>query len=124
MEDQGKRLLIAVALCAVIMLAATMLFGPKKKSSPPPKKEIVEETTSGKETEKEKEKGPATPATAGAATEKPVVVDCTLEDNPPMWETDEWVATFSRCGGALKSFRLLGSQYWEKDPEGKHVPLD
>jgi YidC/Oxa1 family membrane protein insertase len=51
------------------------------------------------------------------------VAPCKTEENAPRWETDNYVATFSRCGGTIASWELKGSQY-RKKVEGKDVPID
>jgi YidC/Oxa1 family membrane protein insertase len=142
MQDQGKRVLLAVALCAAILVVSTWLWGPKKKSAPPQQPAVptapgaqpgAPGTTPGAPGASAT---PGAPGSAPAAAGQPGVAGqpagAGAQDAPvapagvtmcdpaaeaaspiPPWTTEEYVATFSRCGGALASFKLLGKQYRE-----------
>jgi YidC/Oxa1 family membrane protein insertase len=110
MEDQGKRLLLAVAIIAVLFIAWNFLFPPQQpaRQAPPtataPTPEAIEPVPA------------AAPSGAAAApTEATEPVDCEVEtEGAPTWETEDYVVTFSRCGGTISAFVLKGSQYREK----------
>ncbi len=139
MEDQGKRLLLAVAIAFGIMMLWTMLF-PADKPKPPEKKpEAAAAATQPGAAPAATQPGvapaatqpgaapaatqpgaepvpgqPQPPAVAGAAPPPPVVK---CGPGQELVVTSEDVkATFSSCGGALKSWQLLGNQL--------HVPGD
>src|SRR5882672_11115960 len=105
MEDQGKRLLITVALVAVLYFVWMKFFTP---TPPPPAPRAPAVATAP---------APAAgtanaPATAGGEAAAAVdACDPAKEEQQPRFETAEYVATFSRCGGALSSFTLKGEQY-------------
>jgi YidC/Oxa1 family membrane protein insertase len=131
MQDQGKRVLLAVALCAAILVVSTWLWGPKKTQTPPPAQPAVP-TAPGAAPGQVPVPGaapgqpgavavPGAAAPGAAAPVAPVAGAVTMCDLAaekaapiPPWTTDEYSATFSRCGGALASFQLLGKQYREE----------
>jgi len=115
MEDQGKRLLITVGLVAVMYLAWTTFFMPKPAPPPPaPVTQMAPATGAPGATAPAAAPGtPGAPAAGAPAAsgESPATCDPAHETNPPRWETGEYIATFSRCGGALSSFVLKGNQF-------------
>lgn len=105
MEDQGKRLMIAVAIAFGIMMVWTTLFPP----DPPPKKpEVVEAdalaTGIASETGEDKPSSdsaePATPSTGATATERGAEEFFDFENAGVR-------AKFSSYGGSLVSWELL-----------------
>jgi YidC/Oxa1 family membrane protein insertase len=103
MEDQGKRLMLAVGIVAAMYLAWMVLF-PAKPPPPAPARQTSAADTRPVEPAKDKAE-PAAPSGDTAACEPEAASDA------PRWETPDWVATFSRCGGALASFKLKGAQF-------------
>jgi YidC/Oxa1 family membrane protein insertase len=118
MEDQGKRLLLAVGIVAAMYLAWMLLFPPKPQAPAAPSKPAVTETKVAGEKPGNQDKPAEAAAAAGTPEGGPA---CTPESpsEAPKWETPEWVATFSRCGGALASLSLKGKQF---QTDGK--PMD
>ncbi len=112
MEDQGKRLLLAVGIVAAMYLAWMLLFPPKAPPPAPPSKPAVAETKAG-----------PSPTTASAPAPGTPEAGPTCKPESPteaaQWDTPEWTATFSRCGGALASLTLKGAQF---EVDGK--PMD
>src|SRR5215470_8335167 len=110
MEDQGKRLLITVGLVAVLYLVWTTFFMPKPQ--PPAQAPAAPPAATAPAPAAA---APAPPGAAAPTGETPpaaaALCDPKEEENPPRWETPDFHATFSRCGGALSSFVLEGSQY-------------
>src|SRR5499425_2337068 len=115
MEDQGKRLLITVGLVAVLYLVWTTFFMPKPEpqaQAPAPQPPAATAPGPNAAAPAAPNAALAAPAAAGETpAAPPALCDPSKEQNPPRWETPDFVATFSRCGGALESFVLLGSQY-------------
>ncbi|HEU5059278.1 MAG TPA: membrane protein insertase YidC [Kofleriaceae bacterium] len=123
MEDQGKRLLLAVAIAFGIMMAWTLLFPPDKPEKPPEKKPEAAATAPGEAAPATAPQQPAapagaeqpgTPAEASApAAAAPVARG---EEKLFTFRFDEVEVVFSSYDGALKHWRLLGDQF--------HVPGD
>ncbi len=139
MEDQGKRLLLAVAAAFGIMLVWTMLFPPDKKE--PPKKD---ETADKKQKDSKDGKSPAPDGkkvdgtkpdgdkTAqpkpdgkqpdgkqpdgkqpdGKQPAKPTVAVCKAE--PVVRKFEKIHAEFSPCGGSISSWRLQGKRFEDR----------
>jgi YidC/Oxa1 family membrane protein insertase len=126
MEDQGKRLLLAVGIIAVLFVAWTYLFPPARQPTPPPPQPTAAAPAPAP--------APASPspatavappaATDAATAPAPATVACEPEtEGAPTWDTPVATLTFSRCGGTLSSYRLKGKQYTEHIG-GKDVPMD
>jgi YidC/Oxa1 family membrane protein insertase len=113
MEDQGKRLLLTVGIVAVMYLAWMQFFAPRPQPGPPaPARAARVEPQAAPPATGATGAPPTTPASAPASAPAVVAVcDPAAEEAPARWETDDYVATFSRCGGALSSFVLKGAQY-------------
>lgn len=126
MEDQGKRLLLAVALAFVIMLVWQSLFSPDKTEKAPEQTDSTsEQSTDGQKkaddtdlatpdkprTVELAEPDGATPTEAAAPVEEPN--RCVEEDqaDPLVFDMHTFRAEFSRCGGTLKSWQLAGEKY-------------
>src|SRR5262249_40114594 len=121
MEDQGKRLLLTVGIVALMYLAWTTFFAP----TPPAQQAQAPQPQVVQQPQAPSAPGPAAGATAAsepsAAPAAPVAAcDPTKEEEPARWDTPDYVATFSRCGGALSSFQIKGSQY---RVEGNQIDL-
>src|SRR5688500_4104905 len=102
MENQGKRLLLAVGLALLVILGWNLIFPPDKPDpNPAPGSAsataIVPPTVPG-----------TTPTSATPTPEKPAV---TLAPRPPEEKIElafpgQFTATFSSYGGALKTWKL------------------
>src|SRR5947207_920685 len=111
MEDQGKRLLLTVGLVAVLYFVWMKFFAPAPPPpAPPPPPAATAPSTPGTPGPTDAS-APAMPPAAGADAAAATVCDPSKETGAPVWETADYVATFSRCGGALQSFVLKGEQY-------------
>ncbi len=139
MEDQGKRLLLAVAIAFGIMMAWTFLFPPDKPEKPPEKKPEAAETQAAGQpgtapaTTQPGQPAPATqpgqPAPGAAGT--PPAAAGTVSPAAPVVRGAEQLftftypdveATFSSYDGALKHWKLLGDQFHV--PGNESVPED
>lgn len=122
MEDQGKRLLLAVAIAFGIMMVWTLVFPPEKQPEKPAAKPPAAAENKAPEPGAQPPATPApvppgAPAAATAAPGAPAAA--TAARGPEQLYTFEFAdvrATFSSWGGALKSWQLLGGQM--------HVPGD
>ena len=110
MEDQGKRLLIAVAVAFAIMMLWNFLFPAEKPPAPEKKADAPAETTpaSGQAGSTAPAAGGTTPAPAKAPTAQRGA------EQTFVFEFDQLRAEFSSWGGVLKSWQLHGAQF--------HVP--
>jgi YidC/Oxa1 family membrane protein insertase len=152
MEDQGKRLLLAVGIIALLYIAWTLLFTPKAPAPPPGSPQQVQapaapaastpgsgaatgvatgaptgapssapSTAAAAAAAAAPAEGTGSPADGAASPAGPAAAatppSCTPEKpgEAATWNTNEWTATFSRCGGALASFQLKGKQYQISD---------
>jgi YidC/Oxa1 family membrane protein insertase len=120
MEDQGKRLLLAVGIIAVLFVAWNYLFPPARQTAPQQAPQQAPAVTRQEPPEPQPSAGtaaaPSHPAAPTAA--------CTPEtEGAPVWDTPEATVTFTRCGGAIASYRLKGKQYTETIG-GQDVPMD
>lgn len=104
MENQGKRLLLAVGLALGVMLLWNMVFPPDKKEPEPP---AVPPVTAGSGSA-----GSAapTPDVVAAATEPA----CTDGELTTLSIPGEYTAKFSTCGGTLVSWKLANKKF-ERD---------
>src|SRR5262245_25199817 len=116
MDEQGKRLLLALAIVAGMWLVYMTFFGPK----PRPKKEAetAAETDAGPKTaaptptpatagQPGQPTQPGQPAQPGVKPAEPPAPKCdpATADKKEI-DQDRWVARFSACNGALASFVL------------------
>ena len=104
MEDQGKRLLLAVAVAFAIMMVWQMLFPPPK---PEPKKEAEVAETAEQATDPGESAGETAPT---GEPSDPVPPPVRGEEKFFDFETDKIHARFSSYGGTLKSWELQGSR--------------
>ncbi|HUS65009.1 MAG TPA: membrane protein insertase YidC [Kofleriaceae bacterium] len=119
MEDQGKRLLIAVAVAFAIMMAWQLLFpGEKPEKKPEEQRPVATEPAAagagGAAAGAGTAAGTGEPATAGEAA-----APASAPRGPEQtftFDFDAVSATFTSYGGALSSWKLLGDQF--------HVPGD
>src|SRR5262252_8854129 len=100
MQDQGKRLLLAVGLALVVLLVWQVLFPAKKPEEPPP----------------------GVGSSALVAPKPPVKKPSTVttQRGPEATITlafPKFSATFSSYGGVLKSWKLADTRY-ERDSTG------
>ena len=122
MEDQGKRLLLAVAIAFGIMMVWTLVFPPDKGEKPPEKKPETAaqaEKPGGPPAATQSGTQPGAPAAAQPGPVEPAAVagaatlPAPVERGPEklfIFEFEDVRATFSSWGGALKSWQLLGDQ--------------
>jgi YidC/Oxa1 family membrane protein insertase len=130
MEDQGKRLLLAVGVIAVLFIVWNTLFPPKRPQPPPPQPPAATApttapapapapgaTAAAPAPAAAPGTAPATPGAAPAAAPAPAApppVACEVEkEGAPRWETSEYTAVFTRCGGGIAGVILKGAQYRE-----------
>ena len=116
MENQGKRLLLAVGLALAVLLGWNLLFPPEKKEEPPKpvpgSAAIVPPTTPGATPE-----APASPVTP-AEPEKPRAEEQTV----PLVAPGRFTATFSSHGGSLKSWQLDDPRFKSDKTKGELLP--
>lgn len=128
MQDQGKRLLIAVALALGVMLVYNLVFhneepppAPSSSTQAPPKPATpqVGVTTGG---------APAAPGSAGQAAGPAGVMAPPAEEAPRPPEQvielpfDNVVATFSSHCGGLTSWQLTDKRYKHDATQGQMLP--
>jgi YidC/Oxa1 family membrane protein insertase len=129
MEDQGKRLLLAVGIIGVLFVVWTFLFSPTPAERPPQQAAPAQTTPAAPAAGAAgtpAAPGGTTPAAAAPAQAQAEAPEAACEpetDGAPRWDTPEYTATFSRCGAALSSFVLKGKQYTETR-DGKEVQMD
>lgn len=113
MENQGKRLILAIALALGILLLWQYLFPPEK---PKPKPEVSTDETA--QVERQVESPVGVPA---GATAPPVATDQPAEE-VIRFEFDRFDAEFSNVGARLVSWKLTDPK-WEGDwTKGEMVP--
>lgn len=138
MEDQAKRLLLAVALAFGIMLLWNVLF-PPDKPKPPDTKDQATEQTAGQTGDKGADKtappvrsvelaepgagtAPADAAVGPVAEPNPCKDDDAAD--PIVFDLPLYRAEFSRCGGTLRSWQLRGGRYLVEAQGGERRPMD
>jgi YidC/Oxa1 family membrane protein insertase len=115
MEDQGKRLLLAVVIALGIMMAWSQLFPPDE-----PPRQVDEIVDTGERTPPEPAP-PGAPVPTGAVTGQapgaPVLAEAPATERGPeqLYEFvfDELRAVFTSHGGTLRSWELAGDKYRE-----------
>jgi YidC/Oxa1 family membrane protein insertase len=112
MEDQGKRLLVAVAIAFGIMLLWNVLF----PTEPPPEKAGDGKTEQSQPTQAGSPPS-ATPGAPSAGGSPAVGAPSASAQRGPeqtiVFESPAVRAEFSSWGGVLKSWKLLGDQFHE-----------
>jgi YidC/Oxa1 family membrane protein insertase len=129
MEDQGKRLLLAVGISMVLVLGWQFLQ-PKQQPKPPTPAAATTTPVAG-------DAGVAAPGAASAASPATAATDPSKPAEPAapacdaktaqteILSTPRVRAVFSECGGALASWRMVDTKYTQRSPDGKtNVPLD
>lgn len=113
MENQGKRLLLAVGIAFAIMMVWTLLFPPEQPpEKPADKPDATQSAADGDDTSR-----PAGDRPAGDAAEPTAEADKPRgEEKLTVLSFDEVRAGFSSWGGSLASWELMGEQF--------HVPTD
>jgi YidC/Oxa1 family membrane protein insertase len=109
MEDQGKRLAIAVAIAFAIMLLWNVLF-PTEKPPEPPRDDRAD---TSQPTPAPAGSPTPTPAAGGAPAGAPRGAAARGPEQTITFEFPEVRAEFSSWGGVLKSWQLLGEQFHE-----------
>src|SRR5262245_9346991 len=107
MQEQGRRLLLAVALALGVMLVWQWLFPQKKPDEPPKPPVATGSATTGPSAAK------AT-SQVGVSTEKAQPPSAPVKRGPEQLITlsfPRFVATFSSYGGYLKSWKLTDERY-------------
>ena len=112
MEDQGKRLLLAVAIAFALLWGWNVLF----PTEPPKEEDKAEEKTA--------EPAPEKPGPAEVPPTEPTVPEAPRgEEQIVRLEFPAFTAEFSSYGGALRSWVLTGEQF-EDRRVSPAVPLD
>jgi YidC/Oxa1 family membrane protein insertase len=111
MQDQGKRLLLAVALALGVMLLWNFIFPPKKE----PTKPVATETGSGSNAGSATAPTPSGPV-APAEIEAPRGAETRIVLAYP-----HFTATFSSYGGNLVSYKLADHRYDRDQTKGELV---
>jgi YidC/Oxa1 family membrane protein insertase len=107
MQDQGKRLLVAVALALGVMFAWQFLFAPKK----PPPKPPATATEVGSGSAPAPAPGPVSPVGVTPEGKTAPVVAKRGPEQTIQLTYPNVVATFSSYGGVLKSWDLTDTRY-------------
>lgn len=119
MENQGKRLMLAVGLALVVILGWNLLFPPEKE---PPKPTagsaaVAPPSAPGVAPAPASPSGPATPEKAPA-----VEVPRVPEETKTLTFPGRLVATFTSYGGALKSWVLGDPRFQNDATKGELLP--
>ncbi|HWU86576.1 MAG TPA: membrane protein insertase YidC [Kofleriaceae bacterium] len=117
MENQGKRLLLAVAIALLVMLGWNLIFPPKKEEPPTP--------TPAGQVAPVAETPPApgvTPAPGAGASAKPSERPAESVITLPF--PGRFTAAFSSYGGALKSWKLADPRFERDATHGEMLPGD
>jgi YidC/Oxa1 family membrane protein insertase len=124
MEDQGKRLMLAVVVALAIMLLWNFLFPPAKQ--PEPKAPDGRTPAAQSESPAGAAPAPGTPAAPGAGAAGTAPAEAAAKQRGPeqviALEYPGVRAEFSSWGGVLKSWKLLGAQFHQPGKPG--VPED
>lgn len=124
MEDQGKRLMLAIVIAFCIMVAWSYLF---PTETPPERDESSQtQTDDGKPAPPELPKPALREANAPSGQTAAIGAASAVERGPEQRETFEFRnlrAVFTSYGGTLASWELLGNKY-EVEENGKKRQLD
>lgn len=110
MQDQGKRLLLAVALALGVMLVWNFIFPPKQEPKPPTAAETGSGSSGSAATPTPTPSGPVAPAEIEAPRGAEV---------RETMKFPNFVATFSSYGGNLVSFQLTDHRYDRDQTKGE-----
>ncbi len=111
MQDQGKRLLLAVALALGVMLVWNFIFPPKEE----PKKPVATETGSGSAG------SAATPTPSTGPIAPPEIEVPRGAEERITLEFPNFTTTFSSYGGNLVSYHLTDKRYERDQTKGELV---
>lgn len=111
MQDQGKRLLLAVALALGVMLVWNFIFPPKQE----PKKPVATETGSGSSTGSG---SAASPTSSGPVAPPEIEAPRGAEERITL-SFPHFAATFSSYGGNLVSYKLADHRYDRDQTKGE-----
>jgi YidC/Oxa1 family membrane protein insertase len=113
MEDQGKRLMLAVVVALAIMLLWNFLFPPgPTEEKPDQQREQAQQKAPPRESESKD-----APAAGATETNRP-----RGKEQVFTFDFEGVRAEFSSWGGVLRSWKLLGEQFHQ--PDAKNVPED
>ncbi|MDX2093594.1 MAG: membrane protein insertase YidC [Kofleriaceae bacterium] len=120
MQDQGKRLLLAVALALGVMLLWNVIFPPKKPDAPPKAAQgsgqvAVPATSPVAST---------APSTAPGTTGAPLAEASRGPEQKIELDFPHFRATFSSYGGVLSSFQLADKRYAKDQTKGELLPAN
>lgn len=123
MEDQGKRLLLAVAAAFAVMTVWMFLFPPEQPEEKPQDQTAETATPEGGEAPVEPgtAEAPGPDTAAPAPTPAPAVTPA--ERGPEQlieFQFDQFTAVFTTWGGALSSWQLEGERY---EIDGRQLDL-
>lgn len=126
MQDQGKRLMVAVGLALVVMLGWQMIFKPKDEPKPQDQPGSAVPTAPAPTPSKfgESANQPTAPAAPSPSVTAPV------QPAEPVLGPEQTItltypafhATFSSYGGILKSWQLSDSRYQRDETKGELLP--
>ncbi|MBA3460974.1 MAG: membrane protein insertase YidC [Deltaproteobacteria bacterium] len=119
MQDQGKRLLLAVALALGFMLVWNKFWGPKEEDPKPEagsgSAAVAGPVAPASEVGKSTEPSPASPSSTAEAPRG-------AEQKIVMAFAGKFTATFSSYGGALVSFKLADPRFERDQTKGEMLP--
>jgi YidC/Oxa1 family membrane protein insertase len=126
MQDQGKRLLIAVALALGVMFAWQTFFAPKDEKKPPPTTAQGSQVGSAAGSNAGSNAVVATvPSSVGVSTQPSATPAAPVARGPEVPITltfPNFVATFSNYGGVLKQWHLTDKRYDKDKNKGDLLP--
>ncbi len=121
-ENQGKQLMLAVAVAFGLMIVWTVIFPPEPPNEEPQKDAVAEQAeqadNSGASKSESKPGDPkATPTDEASATPNTAdgPVEARAEEKIYDIKTSAVHAQFTSYGGALRSWVLLGEKYFDKE---------
>jgi YidC/Oxa1 family membrane protein insertase len=115
MQDQGKRLLLAVALALGVMLVWNFIFPPKEETKPPDTTAQGSGSAGSAATAPTAPTGPVAPPEIEAPRGAEERISLTFPN---------FAATFSSYGGNLVSFQLLDKRFERDQTKGELVAQD
>jgi YidC/Oxa1 family membrane protein insertase len=130
MEDQGKRLLLAVVAAFAVMMAWMVLFPPDKPEQAPTPEQPTGEVTPAApgEVAPTPDGAPAAPLEPGevapAPAAEPAAPAARGEEEIHAFAFEEFVARFSTHGGALVDWELQGTKYEDRKSHRSDAQID
>ena len=122
MQDQGKRLLLAVALALGFMLVWNKFWGPKEDDQKKPTAGSGSAVVAGPVAPKSSVGVSSEPAAASPTTMGSAEAPRGPEQKIVLPFKDKFTATFSSYGGALVSFKLADPRYERDATKGELLP--